>query len=146
MPLRLGIDIACRAAHQVSLADEEGRFIWTGRRFHTTPQDLARLWSMLPDGTDPAEVLVVMEPTRNAWAPLAPGSGAAAPVWCWFHRNARRICQTVAFSDFHATAANPAPTACYADAAFVAERFRFIEAAGNTDVTSRARFSRLPTG
>ncbi len=98
MPLRLGIEIACRAAHQVSLADEEGRFIWTGRRFHTTPQDLARLWSMLPDGTDPAEVLVVMEPTRNAWAPLAPGSGAAAPVWCWFHRNARRICQTVAFS------------------------------------------------
>ena len=86
------------------------------------------MWSMLPDGTDPAEVLVVMEPTRNAWAPLAPGSGAAAPVWCWFPRNARRICQTVAFSDFHATAANPAPTACYADAAFVAERFRFIEA------------------
>ena len=42
MPLRLGIDIACRAAHQVSLADEQGRFIWTGRRFRTTPQDLAR--------------------------------------------------------------------------------------------------------
>jgi phenylacetic acid degradation protein paaN len=36
--------------------------------------------------------------------------------------------QTVAFSDFHATGANPAATACYADAAFVAERFRFIEA------------------
>jgi hypothetical protein len=48
MLLRLGIDIACRAAHQVSLADEQGRFLWTGRRFHTTPQDLARLWSMLP--------------------------------------------------------------------------------------------------
>ena len=42
MPLRLGIDIACRAAHQVSLADEQGRFIWTGRRFRTTPQDLDR--------------------------------------------------------------------------------------------------------
>jgi hypothetical protein len=27
MPLRLGIGIACRAAHQVSLADEQGRFI-----------------------------------------------------------------------------------------------------------------------
>ncbi len=76
MPLRLGIDIACRAAHQVSLADEQGRFIWTGRRFRTTPQDLARLWAMLPDGTDPAEVLVVMEPTRNAWVPLA----------AWFRR------------------------------------------------------------
>jgi len=76
MPLRLGIDIACRAAHQVSLADEQGRFIWTGRRFRTTPQDLIRLWKMLPDGTDPADVLVVMEPTRNAWVPLA----------AWFRR------------------------------------------------------------
>jgi hypothetical protein len=74
--LRLGIDIACRAAHQVSLADEQGRFIWTGRRFRTTPQDLAQLWTMLPDGTDPAQVLVVMEPTRNAWVPLA----------AWFRR------------------------------------------------------------
>jgi transposase len=71
MPLRLGIDVACRAAHQVSLADEQGRFLWAGRRFRTTPTDLARLWSMLPEGTDPAEVLVVMEPTRNAWVPLA---------------------------------------------------------------------------
>ena len=76
MPLRLGIDIACRAAHQVSLADEQGRFIWTGRRFRTTTQDLAGLWSMLPEGTDPAEVMVVMEPTRNAWVPLA----------AWFRR------------------------------------------------------------
>jgi Transposase len=42
----------------------------------TTPQDLARLWAMLPDGTDPTEVLVVMEPTRIAWVPLA----------AWFRR------------------------------------------------------------
>ena len=128
MPLRLGIEIACRAAHQVSLADEEGRFIWTGRRFHTTPQDLARLWSMLPDGTDPAEVLVVMEPARNAWAPLA----------AWFRRRGARVVLVppersadlpdCGILDFHATGANPAATACYADAAFVAERFRFIEA------------------
>jgi transposase len=76
MLLRLGIDIACRAAHQVSLADEQGRFIWTGRRFRTTPQDLVGLWNMLPEGTDPADVLVVMEPTRNAWVPLA----------AWFRR------------------------------------------------------------
>jgi transposase len=81
MPLRLGIDIACRAAHQVSLADEQGRFVWTGRRFRTTPQDLTRLWSMLPDETDPAEVLVVMEPTRNAWVPLA----------AWFRRRGARV-------------------------------------------------------
>ena len=81
MPLHLGIDIACRAAHQVSLADEQGRFIWTGRRFRTTAQDLTRLWSMLPDDTDPAEVLVVMEPTRNAWVPLAG----------WFRRRGARV-------------------------------------------------------
>jgi transposase len=77
----LGIDIACRAAHQVSLADEQGRFIWTGRRFRTTPQDLASLWSMLPYGTDPGEVLVVMEPTRNAWVPLA----------AWFRRRGASV-------------------------------------------------------
>ena len=81
MPLRLGIDIACRAAHQVSLADEQGRFIWTGRRFRTTPQDLARLWAMLPEGTEPAELLVIMEPTRNAWVPLA----------AWFRRRGAEV-------------------------------------------------------
>lgn len=81
MPLRLGIDIACRAAHQVSLADEQGRFIWTGRRFRTTPQDLIRLWAMLPEGTDPADVLVVMEPTRNAWVPLS----------AWFRRHGAEV-------------------------------------------------------
>jgi transposase len=32
---------------------------------------------MLPEGTDPADVLVVMEPTRNAWVPLA----------AWFRRH-----------------------------------------------------------
>src|SRR5918998_3011167 len=76
LELRLGVDVACRAAHQASLADERGNFIWSGRRFRTTPADLARLWAMLPVGTDPGEVLVVMEPTRNAWVPLA----------AWFRR------------------------------------------------------------
>ena len=28
MGLRLGTDVACRAAHQASLADEQGKFIW----------------------------------------------------------------------------------------------------------------------
>ncbi|WP_222870609.1 IS110 family transposase [Micromonospora sp. MP36] len=81
MPVRLRIDIACRAAHQASLADEQGRFVWAGRRFRTTPSDLARLWAMLPAGTDPADVLVVMEPTRNAWVPLA----------AWFRRRGARV-------------------------------------------------------
>lgn len=81
MQLRLGIDVACRAAHQGSLADEQGRFIWTGRRFRTTPQELAQLWAMLPAGTDPADVVVVMEPTRNAWVPLA----------AWFRRHGAQV-------------------------------------------------------
>jgi transposase len=77
----MGIDIACRAPHQVSLADDQGRFLWAGRRFRTTPADLIRLWAMLPEGTDPGDVLVVMEPTRNAWVPLA----------AWFRRRGARV-------------------------------------------------------
>lgn len=78
---RLGIDIACRAAHQVSLADEQGQLLWSGRRLRTTPAELDRLWAMLPDGADPADVLVVMEPTRNAWVPLA----------AWFRRKGAQV-------------------------------------------------------
>ena len=81
MQLRLGIDIACRAAHQASLADDHGEFIWTGRRFHTSPGDLEQLWAMLPDQTDPAAVTVIMEPTRNAWVPLA----------AWFRRHGATV-------------------------------------------------------
>jgi hypothetical protein len=29
-----------------SLADERGEFIWSGRRFRTTPADLDRLWGV----------------------------------------------------------------------------------------------------
>jgi len=71
--MTLGIDVACRAAHQASLADERGRFAWTGRRFKTTAADLERLWAQVPAG---AAVTVVMEPTRNAWVLLA----------AWFRR------------------------------------------------------------
>jgi transposase len=66
--VRLGIDVACTAAHQASLADERGVFLWQGWRFRTTTADLEALWAKIPDG---ARVVVVMEPTRNAWAPLA---------------------------------------------------------------------------
>ncbi len=72
--MTLGIDVACRAAHQASLADESGRFAWSGRRFRTTPADLQQLWEAVPAG---AAVTVVMEPTRNAWVPLA----------AWFRRH-----------------------------------------------------------
>jgi transposase len=66
--VRLGVDVACRAAHQASLADATGALVFSGRRFHTRPDELERLWAQLPEN---AEVMVVMEPTRNAWVPLA---------------------------------------------------------------------------
>jgi transposase len=66
--IRLGIDVACRAAHQASCADEAGRWVFTGRRFTTTVAELEALWASLPAAE---EVLVVLEPTRNAWVPLA---------------------------------------------------------------------------
>jgi transposase len=78
MLLRLGIDVACRAAHQVTCADETGKFLFSGRRFRTTIEDLDRLWASLPDAE---QVLVVMEPTRNAWVPLA----------AWFRAHGARV-------------------------------------------------------
>lgn len=66
--VRLGVDVACRAAHQASLADASGTLQFSGRKFHTRPDELEGLWAQLPQD---AEVMVVMEPTRNAWVPLA---------------------------------------------------------------------------
>ena len=66
--VRLGIDVACTAKHQASLADETGRFLWQGWKFRTDPAELETLWAKISDGV---EVVVVMEPTRNAWVPLA---------------------------------------------------------------------------
>jgi transposase len=68
--LVLGIDLACRAAHQASLARPDGTFVWTGRKFFTRPADLERLWADLDLGEGDT-LRVVMEPTRNAWAPVA---------------------------------------------------------------------------
>jgi transposase len=81
MTLRIGIDIAVRAPHQASVANEVGVFAFSGHRFRTTPQDLQRLWERLPLGTPPGEVEVVMEPTRNAWVPLA----------AWFRRQGATV-------------------------------------------------------
>lgn len=64
----LGIDVACRAEHRATLADERGAYVWQGRRLRTTTEQLEALWEQVPDE---AEVTVVMEPTRNAWVPLA---------------------------------------------------------------------------
>ena len=73
--VRLGIDVACRADRRASLADERGEFIWSSWKFRTTTVDLGRLWAKIPDGVS---VTVILEPTRNAWVPLAaelPASG-----------------------------------------------------------------------
>jgi transposase len=79
--LRIGIDIAVRAPHQATLADERGNLIWSGHRFRTTAADLDKLWQRLPAGTDPSQVTIVMEPTRNAWVPLA----------AWFRRQGANV-------------------------------------------------------
>ena len=66
--VRLGIDVACRADHRASLADERGDFIWSSWKFRTTTTDLERLWAKIPVG---ASVTVILEPTRKAWVPLS---------------------------------------------------------------------------
>jgi len=79
--INLGIDVACRADHQASCADRTGVVLWAGYRFRTTTIDLQQLWDRLPAGLDPAELTVVMEPTRNAWVPLA----------AWFRARGARV-------------------------------------------------------
>ena len=66
--VRLGIDVACRADHWASLADERGEFIWSSWKFRTTTADLERLWAKIPEDVS---VTVILEPTRNAWVPLS---------------------------------------------------------------------------
>jgi transposase len=77
--IRLGVDVACRAAHQASCADEHGVMLWVGYRFRTDPDELEALWARLPADAD--EVMVVMEPTRNAWVALA----------AWFRRHGATV-------------------------------------------------------
>jgi transposase len=79
MKIRLGVDVACRAAHQASCADESGQFLWSGHGFRTDPDELDALWAKLP--ADAGEVTVIMEPTRNAWVPLA----------AWFRRHGATV-------------------------------------------------------
>ena len=79
MKIRLGVDIACRAPHQASCADEQGEMLFTGHRFRTDPDELETLWARLPDDVD--EVMVIMEPTRNAWVALA----------AWFRRRGATV-------------------------------------------------------
>jgi transposase len=79
MKIRLGIDVACRAAHQASCADEHGQMLFVGHRFHTDAGELEDLWNRLPQDSD--EVMVVREPTRDAWVALA----------AWFRRRGATV-------------------------------------------------------
>lgn len=78
MKIRIGIDIACRAQHQAACADETGKILWGGYRFRTSAVDLEELWERIPQAE---EVMVVMEPTRNAWVPVA----------AWFRRRGAKV-------------------------------------------------------
>lgn len=71
--LRLGIDVACREAHRAALADQTGRVLWSNRRFSTSSSELDGLWAAVQAAGAAAgvPVVVVMEPTRNAWVLLA---------------------------------------------------------------------------
>ncbi len=79
MKVSIGIDIACRTAHQASCADWAGNLLWTGHRFTTCVPDLEHLWARIP--ADCVDVTVVLEPTRNAWVPLA----------SWFRRKGAKV-------------------------------------------------------
>lgn len=79
MKIRLGVDVACRAPHQASCADEHGEMLWVRHCLGTDPDELEALWAKLP--ADACEVMVVMKPTRNAWAPLA----------AWFRRRSAAV-------------------------------------------------------
>ena len=79
MKIRLGVDVACRVAHQASCADEHGVMLWVGHRFGTDPDQVEALWAKLPEGA--TELMVVMEPTRNAWVALA----------AWFRRRGATV-------------------------------------------------------
>ena len=68
--LRLGIDVASVESHRAALADETGRLIWSNRRFRTISGQLEALWTAVRAAGE-VPVVVVMEPTRNAWVPLA---------------------------------------------------------------------------
>jgi transposase len=71
MTLHLGIDVASRESHRASLTDSTGRFLWRNWKFTTRSEELAELWRAVIEAGDDEPVIVVLEPTRNAWVPLA---------------------------------------------------------------------------
>jgi transposase len=64
----LGVDLGIRAAHVATLCDERGEVVWSKRRFRSRSGELAELVAQIGPCND---LTVVMEPTRNAWVPVA---------------------------------------------------------------------------
>ena len=64
----LGVDVGIRAAHVATLCDERGEQVWSKRRFGNRRDELEALVGEIGECD---ELTVVMEPTRNAWVPVA---------------------------------------------------------------------------
>ena len=64
----LGVDVGIRAAHVATLCDERGDQVWSKRRFGNRRDELEALVGEIGECD---ELTVVMEPTRNAWVPVA---------------------------------------------------------------------------
>ncbi len=64
----LGVDLGVRAAHVATLCDERGEVIWSKRRFPNRQLELEAVVDRIGNCD---ELTVVMEPTRNAWVPVA---------------------------------------------------------------------------
>ena len=64
----LGVDLGIRAAHVATLCDERGERVWSKRRFGNRHDELVALVGQIGECD---KLTVVMEPTRNAWVPVA---------------------------------------------------------------------------
>ncbi len=64
----LGIDLGVRAAHVATLCDERGEVVWSKWRFRNRHDELEAVVDQIGDCD---QLTVVMEPTRNAWVPVA---------------------------------------------------------------------------
>ena len=64
----MGVDLGIRAAHVATLCDERGEVVWSKRRFRNRHEELGAVVDQIGDCD---QLTVVMEPTRNAWVPVA---------------------------------------------------------------------------
>jgi len=70
----LGVDLGVRASHVATLCDDQGEVIWSKRRFRNRHDELVDLVARIGECD---ELVVVMEPTRNTWVPVAAHFAAA---------------------------------------------------------------------